>query len=206
VASRNGEGLDSILRYSAIVLAGFVLASVFLEAVGPIPGEFVYPLRDLASISGYVALLMTAASAVMMLFRKRLLERTRYPEGLRLVHVIVAAIGGVFLAIHVAFLLFYPISLTVFFGYLGSGAALLAWITGMVFLAGRRRSLFYHTVLSVGGIVLMTIHAFGLRVAAPSPTVGLALVIIACVVLVIGLRPLYDSYQLRSARLEQEND
>lgn len=97
--------------------------------------------RQLANVSGLLALLLLVAAGAMMTFRRSLLARTRYADGLRTVHVVVSALAGLFLIIHVAALISFPLTFDALLGYVASGAALLIWITGETYLKGVRRSL-----------------------------------------------------------------
>jgi hypothetical protein len=110
-------------------------------------------------IFGVLALVLISATALLMLVRKRLLRRTRNLELLRRIHIIVSALGGLFLILHVAYFVTYPISDGVLLGYVSSAVALIVWVTGTAFLERFRDSLFFHGSLSLAAISLMLMHA-----------------------------------------------
>jgi hypothetical protein len=178
--------------YSMIILTAFVLVSLAIAFLNPLPLHFFYPGVLLANISGYIALFLVAATGVLMLFRKPMLRMTRSPDALREVHVVLAALGGLFIIIHVAFLLFFPISLPVLFGYLGTYVAFVVWVTGVIFIEGFRSSLFYHGLLSLVGLSLIVIHVFGAGRSVPIFISGIALVAIAVVVIFGALKQLAE--------------
>jgi hypothetical protein len=189
--------LNGLLKYSTIVLVVLVITSIIPAVVIPIQLEGFYSFRGLAYLSGLLALYLILLSGGMMLFKKELLGLTRSPEGLRLVHVVISALGGVFLVFHVTLLLFFPMTLPVLFGYLASGAALVVWITGIVILAKRHASLFYHALFSVVGVVLIVVHAFGAGFYRNLQVSALALVLTAFVMF-MSIRPNIRLYFRRS--------
>lgn len=139
--------------------------------------------RQLANVSGLLALLLLVAAGAMMTFRRSLLARTRYADGLRTVHVVVSALAGLFLIIHVAALISFPLTFDALLGYVASGAALLIWITGETYLKGVRRSLPPHTLLSLAAVWLILFHAYGGRIGIPTVVEGLTLTLIASALL-----------------------
>ncbi|MDA4121593.1 MAG: hypothetical protein OK456_00260 [Thaumarchaeota archaeon] len=173
---------------SLIILTGFVVASVLIAWFNPFSFSYFYAGARFANISGFLALFLIAGTGIMMVFRKPLLRFSKNPEGLRQLHVIVSALGGFFLIVHVAFFLLFPVTLPVLFGYLGTYAAFAIWVTGVIFIEGFRSSLFYHSLLSVIGVALILIHVFGAGRDIPTLVSGVALVAIASVVLVGALK------------------
>ena len=139
---------------SLLILTGFVGASVLIAWLNPFSFSYFYAGARFANISGFFALFLIAGTGIMMVFRKPLLRFSKNPEGLRQLHVIVSALGGFFLIVHVAFFLLFPVTLPVLFGYVGTYAAFAIWVTGVIFIEGFRSSLFYHSLLSVIGVAL----------------------------------------------------
>ena len=120
----------------------------------------------LGDIFGLLAIALISATAVFMLMRKRILKRFKNLELLRRVHIAVASLGGLFLVLHVAYFISYPLSLEIFLGYVSASLALVVWLTGTAFLERFRDSLYFHGTLSLSAISLMVIHsaAAGLNV------------------------------------------
>jgi hypothetical protein len=113
----------------------------------------------LGDIFGLLAIALISATAVLMLMRKRILKRFKNLELLRRVHIGVASLGGLFLVLHVAYFVSYPLSLEIFLGYLSATLALVVWLTGTAFLERFRDSLYFHGTLSLSAISLMVIHS-----------------------------------------------
>lgn len=120
----------------------------------------------LGDIFGLIALALIGATAVFMLFRRQILKRFKNLELLRRVHIAVASFGGLFLVLHVAYFISYPVNLEITLGYLSAALALVVWLTGTAFLERFRDSLYFHGTLSLSAISLMVIHsaAAGLNV------------------------------------------
>jgi hypothetical protein len=120
----------------------------------------------LGDVFGLVALVFIGATAVLMLFRRQILRRFKNLDLLRRVHIAVASLGGLFLVLHVAYFISYPITVEILFGYVSAGMALVVWLTGTAFLERFRDSLYFHGTLSLSAISLMVIHssAAGLNV------------------------------------------
>lgn len=78
---------------------------------------------------------------------------------LRRVHIYAATLGGLFLVLHVAYFISYPITSGIALGYVSAAMALVVWITGTAFLERFRDSLFYPSSLSLATIALMVIHS-----------------------------------------------
>ncbi|MDA4114111.1 MAG: hypothetical protein OK474_08705 [Thaumarchaeota archaeon] len=176
--------------YSTLMLAAFVLVSILITFFNPLPFRLLFSGALLANVAGFVALLLIAATGVMMLFRRSLLRRFRDPDLLKEIHVWVAALGGAFLIIHVVFLLFFPVTLPVLYGYVATYFAFVIWVTGLLFMEGLRSSLFYHALLSLVGVSLIVLHVFTAGRDVPITVSGIILVLIASVVLGSALRQL----------------
>ena len=120
----------------------------------------------LGDVFGLVALALMGATAVFMLFRRQILKRFRNLELMRRIHIAVAALAGLFLVLHVAYFISYPINLEIALGYVSASIALIVWLTGTAFLERFRDSLYFHGTLSLSAVTLMVIHsaAAGLNV------------------------------------------
>ena len=168
---------------STLILTAFVLVSILVAFVNPLPFRLMFSGALLANVAGFIALILIAATGVMMLFRRSLLRRSRDPDRLRAVHIGVAALGGAFLIFHVVFLLFFPVSLPVLYGYIATYFAFVIWVTGLLFMEGLRGSLFYHALLSLIGVSLIVLHVFTAGRDVPITISGIILIVIASVVL-----------------------
>jgi hypothetical protein len=178
-----------------------VSATVALGLAQLTPLTFLYTYAYFANISGYVALVLIAATGVIMVFRRALLRYLKDPELLRSIHVAIAGLGGAFLVVHVVFFLLFPLSLPVLFGYAATYAAFAVWVTGALFLEGIRGSLYYHGLLSLIGISLMVVHVFSAGRSLPDAVSGAVLVVVACSVLAVAAKRFADlsSAKARSA-------
>ena len=174
---------NRLAYYSTLILTAFVLVSILVAFVDPLPFRLMFSGALLANVAGFIALILIAATGVMMLFRRGLLRRFRDPDRLRAVHIGVAALGGAFLIVHVAFLLFFPVSLPVLYGYIATYFAFVIWVTGLLFMEGLRISLFYHALLSLIGVSLIVLHVFTAGRDVPITISGIILIVIASVVL-----------------------
>lgn len=178
--------------YYMLVLTVLVGVTVALGLAQLTPLTFLYSYAYFANISGYLALILIAATGVLMLFRRPLLRYLKDPELLRNIHVTVAGLGGAFLVVHVVFFLLFPLSLPVLFGYFATYAALAIWITGALLLEGLRNSIFYHGLLSLVGISLMVVHVFSAGRGLPEVVSGVVLVLIASSVLAVSAKRFVD--------------
>ena len=120
----------------------------------------------LGDVFGILALALISATAVLMLLRRRILKRFKNLELMRRVHIAVAALGGLFLVLHVAYFIAWPLNTEILLGYISATVALVVWVTGTAFLERFRDSLYFHGTLSLSAISLMVIHssAAGLNV------------------------------------------
>ena len=140
-------------------------------------------IGSLADLFGFLALALIAATGVLMLFKRGLTAWMGSPERLWRLHIVIAGAGGLFLGLHVVFLIAFPLSLPVLLGYGATGAALFVWLTGAVYFQGVRDSMFYHGVLSIGGVFLMVVHTFGAGRNIPIELSGVSLAAMAFAVL-----------------------
>jgi hypothetical protein len=104
------------------------------------PLDFSYFL--LGDAFGFLALLLIGFTAV---FRR--------------MHIIIAALGGLFLVSHAAYFIEYTLNLTIVLGYVSTTIALAVWLTGTAFLERFRDSLYFHSTLSLSAVSLMIIHS-----------------------------------------------
>lgn len=120
----------------------------------------------LGDVFGLLALALISTTAVLMLLRRRILKRFKNLDLIRRFHIAVAGLGGLFLVLHVAYFITWPLSAEILFGYLSATLALVVWVTGTAFLERFRDSLYFHGTLSLSAISLMVIHsaAAGLNV------------------------------------------
>lgn len=172
-------------RFSTVILllvSLFTLGAIILFQLAP-RRFFTFGIGSLADLFGFVALALIAATGVLMLFKKSLAPWMSNPERLWRLHIVVAGAGGVFLGLHVALFLAFPLSLPVFLGYAATGAALFVWLTGSIYFQAVRNSMFYHGLLSIGAIFLMVVHTFGAGRNISMELSGLSLALIAVVVL-----------------------
>lgn len=132
----------------------------------------------LGDVFGYVALAFVIFTASFMLVRRRLLRLTKNLNLLRKVHVYAATLAGLFIILHVAYFVSWPLTLAVLSGYASAALAAVVWITGTAFLERFRDSLFYHGTMSFATVALITVHAAGAGLNIP---VGVAVVVLAAV-------------------------
>ncbi len=120
----------------------------------------------LGDIFGLLALAFISATAVLMLLRRQILKRFKNLDLIRRIHIAVASGGGLFLILHVAYFITWPLNIEILLGYLSATLALVVWLTGTAFLERFRDSLYFHGTLSLSAISLMVIHsaAAGLNV------------------------------------------
>ena len=177
---------------SMLILTSFVVTSILISLYDPFPSGFLSPATVFAEISGFAALFLVAATGMMMFFRKQILRSTKDPEALRDLHVVIAALGGLFLIIHVGFFLLMRLTLPVLFGYIGGYVAFVVWVAGAVYLEGYRSSLFYHGLLSLIAVSLIVVHVVSAGRDIPVLASGIALVVIAAVVVIGALKPLAE--------------
>lgn len=120
----------------------------------------------LGDLFGLIALALIGATAVLMLLRRQILRRFKNLEAMRRMHIAVAALAGLFLIMHVAYFVSYPVTLEIALGYLSAALGFVVWLTGTAFLERFRDSLYFHGTLSLSAISLMVIHssAAGLNV------------------------------------------
>jgi hypothetical protein len=151
-----------------------------------------FPLSgiQIADISGFLALIFITATAVLMFVKKRLFERyTSRKSLIKNIHIVAAALGGIFLVMHGDYFILAPITnFGILLGYLGTGVGLIVWFTGFSFLERLRYSLLYHGSLSLFAIALMVIHSVNLGFSIPLWLGELLLAVTGVVAIVRGFQ------------------
>jgi Rieske Fe-S protein len=77
----------------------------------------------LGDVFGLLALALIGATAVLMLLRRRILKRFKNLELIRRAHIAIAGLAGLFLVLHVAYFITYPVNLEILLGYLSATGA-----------------------------------------------------------------------------------
>lgn len=108
---------------------------------------------------GFAALFLIALAAALMLLRSKVLKLTKNIALVRASHLVISALAGLFLALHISTLFLPPISTGIILGYGAVIASVIAWLTGTAFLEKVKDSLFFHGVLSSILIPLSMMHA-----------------------------------------------
>jgi hypothetical protein len=112
-----------------------------------------------ANVFGFLAVALIAASALFMLLRGRILKITRNLQLIRVTHIVISTLAGLFLLLHVIYFISYPITNGIILGYASFVIALVVWLTGSAFLEKMRGSLFFHGTLSIVLLSLALMHA-----------------------------------------------
>jgi hypothetical protein len=163
-------------------------------------------------IFGYLALVLVSLSALLMvrknaLIRKRLLIgplnprrhlRRRLVRGrllyltnlvlVRRAHMFMALLGGLFLVLHVVYLVTYPLNDAIILGYVAVVAAAFLGLTGVSYLQRFREARYYHGSISLSAIALMTVHAVGSGFNLPVWMATATLLLTAVVVFAVAAR------------------
>ena len=108
---------------------------------------------------GFAALFLIALAAALMLLRSKVLKLTKNIALVRASHLVISALAGLFLALHISTLFLPPVSTGIILGYGAVIASVIAWLTGTAFLEKVKDSLFFHGVLSSILIPLSMMHA-----------------------------------------------
>lgn len=167
---------------------------------------------SLGDIFGYLALVFISLSALLigrknLLIRQRLLRgpldpnrhlrrrrirgRMLFITNLTLVrksHMVVALMGGLFLVLHVAYLISYPVNEAIVLGYVSGAMALFLGLTGTSYLQRFTEARYYHGSISLAAISLMTIHAAGSGFNLPVWLATVTLVGTAALVFLVAAR------------------
>ncbi len=132
---------------SALLFRGDL--SMLISGVLILPGD----------VLGILALGFIGFTAVFMLLRRKMLKYTKNLDLLRRIHIYASTLGGLFLILHVAYFVTWPLTTAIILGYISAAIAGVVWLTGAAFLERFRDSLFFHGTLSLAAISLMVIHA-----------------------------------------------
>ena len=119
-----------------------------------------------------------------MLVRRRLLRHTKNLDLIRKVHIYAATGAGLFIVLHVAYFIGYPVTDAILLGYGSAALALFVWVTGTAFLERLRDSLFYHGAMSLSTVSLMVVHSAGAGSNIPIGLAAITLVTVACITFV----------------------
>ena len=137
---------------------------------------------SLADLSGFIAVVLVGAAAFLMLVRGLLLKVMRNLNLLRITHITIAMLGGVFLVIHVSYFWTYPATDGVILGYAAFAVAMVVWLTGTAFLEKVRNSLLFHGSLTTVLVSLALIHGASASVTLPALFSQVMLVVATAVV------------------------
>jgi hypothetical protein len=113
----------------------------------------------IGDIFGFLAVIFTGLSAFLMVARSKILKITRNLQGIRLFHIAISFLAGLFMLLHISFYLNYPMNTGIILGYATVGTAIIVWLTGSAFLEKVKDSLLFHGSLSIVLISLALIHA-----------------------------------------------
>ena len=152
----------------------------------------------LGDVFGLLALALISATAVFMLLRRRILRRFKNLDVLRRIHIAIAGLGGLFLVLHVAYFITWPLNGEIFLGYLSATLSLVVWVTGTAFLERFRDSLYFHGTLSLSAISLMVIHSASAGLNVPF---ALAEVVLAGTTMVAIYKTTLYIGKMRDARV-----
>jgi hypothetical protein len=108
---------------------------------------------------GIVALGLLSLTGAFMALRKLLLKKTKNLDLLRRVHIVVAALAGLFLVLHIAFFINFPLNDGIILGYVSTAVAVFVWLTGTAFLERFRDSLFFHGTMTSAAVAIILLHA-----------------------------------------------
>ena len=108
---------------------------------------------------------------------------------MRRAHTFTALLGGLFLVLHVAYLISYPMNGAIVLGYIAVAVALFLGLTGMSYLQRFREARFYHGSISLAAIALMAIHAVGSGFNLPAWIAAVTLVGTASLVFTMAAAP-----------------
>lgn len=116
---------------------------------------------------GFLAIALIATSALFMFLRGKILKLTRNLQLIRIVHIAISALAGLFLLLHVIYFISYPINDGIILGYASFAIAIVVWLTGSAFLEKMRGSLFFHSSLSIVVVSLALMHAASTGINLP---------------------------------------
>ncbi len=133
---------------------------------------------------GYAALFLIGLAAILMLLRSKLLTLTKNLMLVRLVHIAISTLAGLFLILHITYLFLPPSSSGMILGYISVAIAVVVWLSGTAFLGRLRDSLFFHGTMSSVLVALSLMHA---AIASPNiPYVWSQVMLGATVIVAMG--------------------
>lgn len=84
---------------------------------------------------------------------------TRNLSAIRSFHIALSGLAGIFIVLHIAFYINFPINAGVALGYGTFGIAIAVWLTGTAFIERVRDSFLFHSSLSIAFVALALMHA-----------------------------------------------
>ena len=129
--------------------------------------EISFGNMSIGDASGFLAIILIGISSTFMLLRPKLLKVTKNIAAIRLAHILISALAGIFMILHIAYLFSPPISVSMDLGYLAVVVSIAVWLTGTAFLERLRDSLFFHGTLSSALAGLVMVHAATSNVNIP---------------------------------------
>ncbi len=106
-----------------------------------------------------MAVIFTGISAFFMVARSKLLKITKNLQAIRVAHIAISFLAGLFMLLHISYYLNYPLNTGIILGYATVGVSVIVWLTGSAFLERVKDSLLFHGSLSIVLISLALIHA-----------------------------------------------
>ena len=113
----------------------------------------------IGDIFGFAAVIFTGISAFLMVARSKILKITKNLHAIRVVHISISFLAGLFMLLHASYYISYPLNTGIVLGYATIGVSLVVWLTGSAFLERVKDSLLFHGSLSIVLISLALIHA-----------------------------------------------
>lgn len=107
---------------------------------------------------------------------------------LRRGHTAIALLGGLFVVVHVAYFIDYPVNEAILLGYFAIATALFLGFTGTTYLQRFREARFYHGSMTLPALALITVHAVGSGFNLPIWVATAALAVTAGVAFVMAAR------------------
>ena len=121
----------------------------------------------LGDAAAFLALILVGVTSLFMLLRPKLLKLTKNIAGIRVTHILISALAGVFMILHIAYSFLLPTNVSMDLGYFAVGISIAVWLTGTAFLERLRDSLFFHGTLSSALVGVVMIHAATANVNIP---------------------------------------
>jgi len=118
--------------------------------------------------SGFLALILVGLSSIFMLVRPLILKVTKDIAAIRVAHITISTLAGVFMIVHVVYLFGLPTTVSLDLGYISVAVSVAVWLTGTAFLERLRDSLFFHGTLASALVGLVMVHAATSSVNIPA--------------------------------------